>query len=98
MPIVGTFTELVIFFDKDFSVHSKTIEKTPDEASNFASLKILFFSISVFPLNLNFPFSNSLISSGFSNRRDFRNRYDLNHRDFRNPSHQRFHWRISNSS
>ena len=53
MPIVGTFIELVICFAKDFSTHSSTIEKTPEEESILASLKILFFSVLFFPLNQN---------------------------------------------
>ena len=51
IPIVGTFTELVIFFANDFSTHSNTIEKTPEDESTLASFKILFLSVLFFPLN-----------------------------------------------
>ena len=58
IPIVGTFTDFVIIFAKDYSTHSKTIEKTPEDESALASFKILFLSILFFPLNLNFPLSD----------------------------------------
>ena len=51
IPIVGIFKDLVIFFAKEDSTHSKTIENTPFDSRSFASLKIFFLSDSFFPLN-----------------------------------------------
>ena len=39
IPIVGTFKDLVIFFAKEDSTHSKTIENTPFDSRSFASSK-----------------------------------------------------------
>ena len=58
IPIVGAFTDLVINFARELSIHSNTIEKTPEEERDFASFKILFLSNLFLPLYLNFPFSD----------------------------------------
>ena len=55
IPIVGTFKDLVIFFAKEDSTHSKTIENTPFDSRSFASLKIFFLSDSC--LSFKFEFS-----------------------------------------
>ena len=56
IPIVGTFTIFVISFARELSIHSNTIEKTPDAERDLASFKILFLSVYF----LQFPFLQSV--------------------------------------